>query len=254
MPRLAIHSAVWRSSRATDHSASNEPIITHTAHPISRAPVYGRSRSRSNARRCDASGESTASTIWRELRITNGRAATMAPAITRNGHGDAEAPDQQGGHGRAGGEAADVGGEQPPEVVPDAVGVGEDHDAPHGRHRHPDADAHHEATEQQREERAGEGEQHEPDDVDGDAGEHQLAGVAAVGERGDQHLGEEPGEEADADHRAEGALADPVLVADVVEHREQRPVAHRQQAEHEPERHEHGPAPGRTGRAHDRPR
>ena len=170
------------------------------------------------------------------------------------GHGDPEAPDQQRGHGRTGGEAGDVGGEQAPEVVPDAVGVGEDHDAPHGRHGHPDADTHHEATEQQGEERAGEGEQHESGDVDADAGEHQLAGVATVGQRGDQHLGEEPGEEADADHCAEGALADPVLVADVVEHREQRPVAHRQQAEHEPERHEHRPAPGRTGRAHDRPR
>ena len=30
-----------------------------------------------------------------------------------------------------------------------------------------------------------------------------AAGVAAVGDRGDQDLGEEPGEEAHADHRAE---------------------------------------------------
>ena len=35
MPRLAIHSLVSRSSSTTDHSASNEPIITHTAQPSS---------------------------------------------------------------------------------------------------------------------------------------------------------------------------------------------------------------------------
>ena len=62
--------------------------------------------------------------------------------------------------------------------------------------------------------------------------------MAAVGEGGDQHLGQEPGEEADPDHRAERALGDPVLVADVVEHAEQRAVARGQNGEDEPERDE----------------
>ena len=92
MPRLAIHSAVSRSSRATDHSASNEPIITHTAQPISRAPAKGRRRSRSNAMRWDASGGPRPSTIRRELRTTNGRATTVAPAMTRNGTGMPNGP------------------------------------------------------------------------------------------------------------------------------------------------------------------
>ncbi len=91
----------------------------------------------------------------------------------------------------------------------------------------------------------------EPGDAEHHAAEHELAGVAAIGERGDEDLREEPGEEADADHRAEGRLADAVLVADVVEHAEQGAVAHRQQGEDQPERHEerraratvHGSAP-----------
>ena len=40
------------------------------------------------------------------------------------------------------------------------------------------------------------GDQQQPDDVEGHAAEHEQPGVAAVGERGDEDLGEEPGEEA----------------------------------------------------------
>ena len=49
------------------------------------------------------------------------------------------------------------------------------------------------------------GHHEQPGDVEHHAAEHELAGVAAVGERGDEDLGEEAGEEADADHRAERA-------------------------------------------------
>ena len=66
-----------------------------------------------------------------------------------------------------------------------------------------------------------------------DAEEHDLAGVAAVGERCDQHLREEPGDEPDADDHADGGFADPVLVAVVVDDGEQHAVA-RCQAGHQP--------------------
>ena len=60
---------------------------------------------------------------------------------------DPERADQQRRQGRPGGEPGDVGGEQPPDVVADAVRFGDDHDALDRRHGHPDPDAHHEAAE-----------------------------------------------------------------------------------------------------------
>ena len=147
-------------------------------------------------------------------------------------------PTSSAGDGRPGREPADVGGEQPAEVVADALGLGDDHDAADGGDGHPDADAHHEPADEQRHEVPGRGHQQQPGDVEAHPAEHELAGVATVGERGDEDLGQEPGEEADPDHRAERRLADAVLVADVVEHAEQRAVAHRQQRQHQPERHQ----------------
>ena len=135
MPRLAIHSAVSRSSRAIDHSASNEPIITHTAQPSSTAPANGRIRSRSKARRCDAA------TVGRR-RLGRGVAHDERHGEDVGGGdheerpGDPERADEQGGDGRPGGEPGDVGGEQAAEVVADAVGLGHDHDAADGRHGH----------------------------------------------------------------------------------------------------------------------
>ena len=61
--------------------------------------------------------------------------------------------------------------------------------------------------------------------VDQHADQHDPAGVATVGERRDQQLRQEPGEEADADHDADRGLADAVLVAVVVDDREQHAVA-----------------------------
>ena len=62
-----------------------------------------------------------------------------------------------------------------------------------------------------------------------------VPGVAAVGERGDRHLGDEAGDEADADDRAERRLADAVLVAHVVEQREQGAVAGGEERADEPQ-------------------
>ena len=149
----------------------------------------------------------------RELAHDERQGQRDGPGDDEERHGDAERPEEDGSDGGPGREAADLGGEQAPEVVPEAGGVGEDDDAAHRRHGHAHTDAHHEAPDQQRHERAGPGEQQQADDVDGHAGQHEGPGVAAVGQRGDQHLGQEAGEEADADDRAEGALVDAVGVA-----------------------------------------
>ena len=50
---------------------------------------------------------------------------------------------------------------------------------------------------------AGRGEHDEAGDVEAHAEQHEPAGVAAVGQRGDQDLGEEAGEEAHPDDGAE---------------------------------------------------
>ena len=195
IPRLAIHSAVSRSSSEIDHRASNEPIITHTAQPSMTAPANGRMRSRSNASRCDGTSSGTAR-AGRELRTTNGMATTVRAGDHEEGPGDPERPDQQRGDGRAGGEPTDLGGEQPPQVVPDALGVGEDQDAPHGRDGHADADPHHEAPGEVRHEVARCSQHDEAGDVEAHPDQHEAPGVAAIGERGDEDLGEEAGEEA----------------------------------------------------------
>ena len=183
MPRLAIHSLVSRSSSTTAHSASNAPIIIHTAQPRATAPANGRMRSRSKA--AAACGGSTVSST-RALRATNGRATSVAAAMTRNGPGMPNGPTSSGRHGRSGGEAADVDGEQAAEVVADPLRLGDDDDAPDRRHGHADTDAHHEPARRSSGTKSrGRGHQQEADDVERHAAEHEVAGVAAVGERGD---------------------------------------------------------------------
>ena len=59
--------------------------------------------------------------------------------------------------------------------------------------------------------------------------------MPAVGERGERDLGDEAGEEADADDRTERRLADAVGVAEVVEQGEQHAVAGGEEGAHEPE-------------------
>ena len=241
IPRLAIHSAVSRSSRAIDHSASNEPIITHTAQPSRTAPANGRIRSRSNASRCDVTRSSaTAPASGRELRTTNGTAATLAAAMTRNGPGMPSGPTSTAATAGPAANPPTSAASRRPRLWPMSSGSDEDDDAAHGRDGHPDADAHHEASAEVGHEVAGRGEHEQAGDVEAHADQHEPPGVAAVGERGDEDLGQEPGEEAHPDHRAELRRRDAVVVADVVEHAEQRAVAHRHRRQHEPERHEHG--------------
>jgi hypothetical protein len=64
--------------------------------------------------------------------------------------------------------------------------------------------------------------------------------VSLVGVRSDHHLGEEPGEEPDSDHHAERRLRDAVLVADVVEHREEHAVSSGEACPDEPARDDEG--------------
>ena len=204
MPRLAIHSAVSRSS--SDDGPQGVERADH--HPHRAAEQHGageRADAQQVERQALRRDGSAVVGDARELRSDERQGDDGAAGDDEERRRDAERPDEQGGDGRAGGEAADLGGEQPPEVVPEALGVGEDDDAPHRRHGHADADAHHEAPDEQRHERAGDGQQEEAGDVEHHADEHEAPGVAAVGERGDEDLGEEPGEEADADDRAERA-------------------------------------------------
>ena len=59
-----------------------------------------------------------------------------------------------------------------------------------------------------------------------------MPGVTAVGDRGEEHLRQEAGEEPDPDDQAEPAGGDAVLVAEVVEHGEHHAVAGREQRSH----------------------
>ena len=148
-----------RSSSTTAHSASKAPIINHTAEPRTTAPANGRIRSRSTAKRWLTGAVSSATVV----RATHGTTSSVAPGDDEERRRDAERVDEQGRHRRPGGEAADVGGDEPPEVVPEAFRLGEDHDAADRRNGHPDADAHDEAPGEQRQEAGGERHQHQAD-------------------------------------------------------------------------------------------
>ncbi len=84
IPRLAIQSAVFRSSSTSTHSESNVPIMTNTAAPKHSAPRYGRRRNRSKANRAGSMSPAAppSSTCTRAI---SGRQATVATTITRNG-------------------------------------------------------------------------------------------------------------------------------------------------------------------------
>ncbi len=58
--------------------------------------------------------------------------------------------------------------------------------------------------------------------------------MAAIGERGDDDLGDEPGDEADTDDATERRFADAVLVAEVVEQGEQDAIAGGEERADEP--------------------
>ena len=99
------------------------------------------------------------------------------------------------------------------------------------------------------------GHQQQPDDVERHAAEHELAGVAAVGERGDAATWETNAGEEARSRSPRRAPSSPMPYSSriVVEHAEQRAVAHGQQRQHEPERDEQRagarariPAPYRT--------
>ena len=156
--------------------------------------------------------------------------------------GDSERADEHGGQRRAGGEPGDVGGEQPAEVVPEVGGVGDDDDPADRRHGHPGGDARDEAAGEQRRRTVVDAAiTSRPATLSTRADDDQGAGVPAVGERGDRHLGDEPGDEADPDDGAERRLADAVLVAHVVEQGEQHAVAGGEEGADEPQ-HDERPA------------
>ena len=161
----------------------------------------------------------------------------------RGGHGDdeergrdAERPDEHSRHRRSEREPTDVGREQPAEVLAEPLGLGQDHDASDRWRRHADPDTHHQAPDEERHERGRQRHHHQTDAVQADTEQHQLSGMPAVGAWRDQDLREEAGEEADSDDGAEQGLTDAVLVAVVVEHREQHAVAGTHRARDQAER------------------
>ncbi len=65
--------------------------------------------------------------------------------------------------------------------------------------------------------------------------EHHAAGKTPVGDRRQEHLRQEAGQEADPDDQAEPVGLDAVLVPKVVEHREHHAVTRREQRGHQTE-------------------
>ena len=151
---------------------------------------------------------------------------------------DAERPHEERRDRRTECESEHVGGEQAPEVLPEVVRVGEDHDAPRGRYGGTDSDSGDEPTDQNGDEGRAEPHQQQPDDVDADAEQYDVSRMATVGERGDQHLRQERRDEAETDDEADRGFADAVLVAVVVDDREQDAVARSQTGHQAAEREE----------------
>ncbi len=138
---------------------------------------------------------------------------------------ETEWPGQRGRDRRARGEAEDVGREQAAEVLTEVLRIGQDDDPADGGEGGPDADPGDDATGQDRRQRLTESHHQQPDHVAEHTDDDQPAGVAAVGEGGDEDLGDEGGEEAAPDHEADRRLADAVLVAEVTDDGEQHAVA-----------------------------
>ena len=208
---------------------SNEPIMTNTAAPSTTAPANGRIFRRSTARR--------------RMRARTALADSHAGDERQHDQGgggdhdercrDAERADEQGRDRRAECETEHVGGEQPAEVLAEMVRVGEDDDATGGRYRRTDPDARDEPADEDRGERGAEPHQQQADHIDRNPEQHDSPRMAAVGERGDEHLRQERGDEPDPDDDTDRRFADAVLVAVVVDDREQHAVAGGE-AGHEP--------------------
>ena len=124
------------------------------------------------------------------------------------------------------------------EVGAEVLVVGEDHDAADCGQRSADADAGDDAAEHQDREAFAEGHQQEPGDVDRNAGDDDAPGIATIGDRCDEGLGEEGGDEADTDQPPDRGFADAVGFAVVGNDREEHAVAggkRRRQAGEDPE-------------------
>ncbi len=83
--------------------------------------------------------------------------------------------------------------------------------------------------------------QQQPGDADRHADDDHLARMATVGVRSEEDLGDEAGEEADADDDADLAARDVVLALVVVDDREQHAVPGGQRAVEPPEREQDQP-------------
>ena len=195
----------------------------NTAAPIDTAARYGRIRSRSNA---NLGGTSVSMSV-------SGTSSSCDQRVHRHGQpgdeeerrGDPERTDQHRRDRRADREATDVGGEHATEVLPQVIRIGEDHDSPRRRIGKPDADAHHESRRQQQDERRAECHAQQTDHVEHHSENDHRSGVASVGQRGQCHLSDERRQESHRHDQSERALADAVLVAELVEHGEHHPVA-----------------------------
>jgi hypothetical protein len=98
---------------------------------------------------------------------------------------------------------------------------GQHHDSPDRRYGHTDPQTGDEAPRCQGQERGAERGQHQTGHIQCQPDHDQAPGVAAVGHGGNGHRCQEAGEEPQADDNSQGAFADAVLVAVVVEQREQ---------------------------------
>ena len=146
--------------------------------------------------------------------------------------------DEYGGDRGTHGEPEDVGAQEAAEVGAEVLVVGEDYDAANCRQRPADADAGDDAADHQDRETFAESHQQKPRDVDRDTGDDDAPGVAAIGDRCDQGLGEEGGDEADTDQPSDRGFADAVGFAVVGDDREEHAVAgckRRRQAGEDPE-------------------
>ena len=211
----------------------------NTAEPISSAAANGRCRSRSKANRDDGDRGALGDLHPRH----DGKAADDQHGDHEERCRQAERLDQHRRQRRAGGEAGDVGRQHHPQVAAQVGRVGEDDDAADGRVGHPDPQPHDEPRPEQRRGRLARGHPDQAHHVEHQPCVDQAAGVAAVGERGDQRLGDERGDEADGHDQPQPRAPDPVVVTEVVEHREHHAVAGGHQRGQQPER-QHPPSQG----------
>ena len=152
--------------------------------------------------------------------------------------GESVGADKHSGDRGTHGEPEDVGAQEAAEVGAEVLVVGEDDDAANCRQRSADADAGDDAADHQDREAFAERHQQEAGSVDRNAGDDDAPGIATIGDRRDQGLGEEGGDEADTDQPSDRGLADAVGFAVVSDDREEHAVAgckRRRQAGEDPE-------------------